>query len=67
VGSIQQTFAAGKTYAKGEEKGYFSFGGSCLILLFEPGMIAFDPDLIAASIKKMEVRGQLGQSLGRGL
>ncbi len=67
VGSIYQTHVPGKSYAKGEEKGYFSFGGSCLILLFEPGKIAFDRDLIDSSMKKMEVRGLLGQSLGRAL
>jgi phosphatidylserine decarboxylase len=65
VGSIHQTYIPGESYAKGEEKGYFSFGGSCLILLFEPGKIAFDQDLIDTSMKKMEVRGLLGQSLGR--
>jgi phosphatidylserine decarboxylase len=64
VGSIEQTYAPGKSYGKGEEKGYFSFGGSCLILLFEPNRIIFDQDLIDASSKKMEVRGLLGQSLG---
>ena len=67
VGSIEQTYVPGESYAKGEEKGYFSFGGSCLILLFEPGRIAFDQDLIDTSSKKMEVRGLLGQSLGRAL
>jgi phosphatidylserine decarboxylase len=67
VGSIHQTYVPGKPYAKGEEKGYFSFGGSCLILLFEPGRIAFDRDLVDTSMKKMEVRGLLGQSLGRAL
>jgi phosphatidylserine decarboxylase len=67
VGSIHQTYVPGESYAKGKEKGYFSFGGSCLILLFEPGRIAFDRDLIDTSIKKMEVRGLLGQSLGRAL
>jgi phosphatidylserine decarboxylase len=67
VGSIHQTYVAGESYAKGEEKGYFSFGGSCLILLFEPGRIVFDQDLIDTSMKKMEVRGLLGQSLGRSL
>ena len=64
VGSIIQTYTARKVYEKGAEKGYFSFGGSCLILLFEPGVIVFDADLIEASLKKMEVRGLLGQSLG---
>jgi phosphatidylserine decarboxylase len=67
VGSIIQTYTPGKSYAKGEEKGYFSFGGSCLILLFEPSKIVFDQDLIDASLRKMEVRGFLGQSLGRTL
>jgi phosphatidylserine decarboxylase len=67
VGSIQQTYVAGAPYAKGAEKGYFSFGGSCLIMLFEPGRIAFDRDLIDTSMKKMEVRGLVGQSLGRAL
>ena len=65
VGSIVQTYVPEKSYAKAEEKGYFSFGGSCLILLFERNRIIFDQDLIAASAKKMEVRGLLGQSLGK--
>jgi phosphatidylserine decarboxylase len=65
VGSIEQTYLPGKQHAKGEEKGYFSFGGSCLILLFEPNRIEFDRDLIEVSDKKIEMRGLLGQSLGR--
>jgi phosphatidylserine decarboxylase len=65
VGSIVQTYIPGQSYAKGDEKGYFSFGGSCLILLFEPGKIVFDQDLINASLEKVEVRGLLGQSLGQ--
>jgi len=65
VGSIHQTYTPGKACAKGEEKGYFAFGGSCLLVLFEPNKIAFDQDLIDFSAKRMEVRGLLGQSLGR--
>lgn len=67
VGSIHQTYTPGKTYSKGEEKGYFAFGGSCLLVLFEPNKIVFDQDLIDFSAKKMEARGLLGQSLGRSL
>lgn len=67
VGSIHQTFIPKEPYAKGDEKGYFSFGGSCLILLFEPGRIQFDQDLIDATLRKIEIRGKLGQSLGRAL
>jgi phosphatidylserine decarboxylase len=65
VGSIHQTYAPGTVCNKGDEKGYFSFGGSCLILLFEPGKILLDQDLVDCSSQKMEVRGLLGQSLGR--
>jgi len=65
VGSIEQTYTPGKPCAKGEEKGYFSFGGSCLLILFEPNKIAFEHDLIDHSAAKIEVRALLGQSLGR--
>jgi phosphatidylserine decarboxylase len=64
VGSIHQTFLANKMYEKGDEKGYFSFGGSCLILLFEPNRIHFDQDLLKSSAQNQEVRGLMGQSLG---
>ena len=67
VGSIHQTYLPKVQCAKGEEKGYFSFGGSTLILLFEPGRIQLDQDLVDASKKQMEVRGLMGQSLGRAL
>ncbi len=67
VGSIHQVFTPGKQYKKGDEKGYFSFGGSSLILLFEPDRIRLDQDLIDASLGKMEMKGLLGQSLGRAL
>ncbi len=65
VGSIHQTYTAQKPARKGDEKGYFAFGGSCLVLLFEPNRVVFDADLLQASARKMEVRGLLGQSLGK--
>ena len=64
VGSIHQSFIPHESYAKGEEKGYFSFGGSSLNLLFEPNKICFDQDLLDISAKKIEVRALLGQSMG---
>lgn len=67
VGSIHQTFLADKMYEKGDEKGYFSFGGSCLILLFEPNRIRFDQDLLRSSAQNQEVRGLMGQSLGSSI
>lgn len=65
VGTIHQTFNHGLKFKKGDEKGYFSFGGSCIILLFEPGKIVFDEDLVRNSAQGLETRANFGQSLGR--
>ena len=65
VGSIQQTYLPDNPVRKGEEKGYFEFGGSCLVLLFEKGKIIFDEDLVANSAKGLETRANFGESLGR--
>ncbi len=67
VGTIHQTFTPETFQKKGSEKGYFSFGGSCLILLFKPGKIKLDQDLIDASARSLEMVGKLGQSLGQAL
>lgn len=65
VGSIVQTFEPGKHYAKGDEKGYFSFGGSCILMLFEPARIQLDHDLLENTQQGLETLGRLGQRLGK--
>lgn len=65
VGTIHQTYSPGFPMVKGDEKGYFSFGGSCIILLFQAKKIAFDRDLVENSLSKVETLGLFGQSLGR--
>lgn len=67
VGSIRQTYKPDSHYQKGDEKGYFEFGGSCLILFFQPRSIAFEEDLVLSSKEKIEVKGKMGQPLGRSL
>jgi phosphatidylserine decarboxylase len=64
VGSIRQTYHAGKRVKKGDEKGYFEFGGSCIVLLFEQGRIVFDADLIENTKRGLETLGRLGDTLG---
>lgn len=64
VGSIIHTAKPGIFYTKGKEKGYFSFGASSLILLFEPGRISFENDLIELSRKGLEIRCLMGQRMG---
>lgn len=67
VGSIEQTYTPEVFQKKGAEKGFFSFGGSCIILLFQPNVIAFAEDLIQATEQKLEVLGKYGQILGKSL
>jgi phosphatidylserine decarboxylase len=64
VGSIVQAFVPGRPVAKGEEKGFFKIGGSCVITLFEPGRIRFDEDLIAHSRECQETYAHMGDRLG---
>lgn len=64
VGSISQIYNSKTSYVKGDEKGFFAFGGSSLILLFEPERILFDEDLLRLSQNHVEVKCLLGQSLG---
>lgn len=62
VGTINQTFEPNFPYLKGDEKGYFSFGGSALILLFEPNRILLDPDLTKQSA--FELYCKMGTRMG---
>lgn len=65
VGSIHQTYLSGYKQSKGLEKGYFSFGGSAMLLLFAPERIQFDADLLAATQAGVEIRCLMGQSMGQ--
>ena len=64
VGSIVQTFVPGRTVAKGDEKGLFMFGGSCVVTIFRPGKIKFDADLLEHSAQQREVYAKMGEHLG---
>ena len=64
VGSILQTFAPGHPGVKGEEKGLFKFGGSCVVTIFQRGKIIFDADLVVQSAQGLEVYALMGDRLG---
>ena len=46
VGSIVQTYKPETEVARGEEKGYFQFGGSTVILFLEKDTAAVDEDIL---------------------
>ncbi len=62
VGEITQTFPDNTTIHKGMEKGFFSFGGSAMVLLFQKGSIQFSDDLLEIP-EGLEIVGKLGQPL----
>jgi phosphatidylserine decarboxylase len=64
VGSIRQSFTPGRPVAKGDEKGMFAFGGSCVITLFARGRITFDADLLEQSAQHIETYAKMGDRLG---
>ncbi len=65
VGSIQQTFKENHPVAKGDEKGYFAFGGSSTITIFEPGSVTLEDDLLDHSSRQTELYARIGSRMGR--
>ncbi len=63
VGSIVQTYGPGRV-ERGQEKGFFQFGGSTVVLLFGRGSVTFDADLVRDSRAGLEVLVQAGERIG---
>jgi phosphatidylserine decarboxylase len=64
VGTIAQLYADGRPVAKGEEKGWFKFGGSCVITVFQRGRLRFDDDLVEQSARHIECYAKMGERMG---
>lgn len=69
VAGITQSVQEGETVRRGDEIGYFSFGGSTIVALFEPGKVQFDEDILYNSSKSIEtlVSRQAQTQLAKGL
>lgn len=65
VGSIIQSYTPDISVNKGDEKGYFKFGGSTVILLFEKNKIVIDSDIIEQTKKGFECKVLMGEKIGR--
>lgn len=66
VGSILQTFQSdGSLQRKGQEKGYFRFGGSATMTFFEPGVVKLAQDLRTHSANGIELYARMGDIMGR--
>lgn len=64
VGSIITTYTPTESYAKGDELGYFAFGGSTIILVFKKNAIQLDHKLLDNSRSDLETPIKMGQPIG---
>lgn len=64
VGSINWTVAVGDEVAKGAELGFFAFGGSTCIVVFGPGQVSWDVDLVENGLKSLETLVRVGERIG---
>ena len=64
VGRMVQHQRPGGPCQRGQEKGYFEFGGSTSILLFKPGVVRLDGDIAAYSAKGTETLVRYGEKIG---
>lgn len=64
VGSWDYTFTADSRVAKGQEKGFFKFGGSLTITVFRKGVMKLADDLAANGVRQREVYAKIGDRMG---
>lgn len=64
VGTIIQTYTPGEKVQKGEEKGYFKFGGSTTILFFKKDIISLSEDILLQSSLGFECKVVMGETIG---
>jgi len=66
VGSIETTVKEGQHVRRGQEFGFFAFGGSTIVLLFEKGALEWDEDLVINGHASLETLVRVGMGLGNG-
>lgn len=65
VGSIHQSFSAKEPVFKGQEKGFFRFGGSAVMTFFEPGRVKLAEDILQNTQNQREVYARMGDAMAR--
>ena len=67
VGKIVNLHKQAGMHKKGEEKGYFEFGGSSIILLTQKNKVKISPDILANTGENCETIVKLGEEIGRAV
>lgn len=63
VGGINDTYSPGQKIKKGDEMGYFSFGGSTIVMLIDSQHCQIDADLLHHSRQGIEVAVRMGEKI----
>jgi len=63
VGSIHSTYKPDAPVKKGDEMGYFAFGGSSIVMLFKPDSFKLDKDLLENTKNKLETAVKMGEKI----
>jgi phosphatidylserine decarboxylase len=64
VGGIIETFTPNNEIKKGDEMGYFKFGGSTIVILVDKNKIKIDQDILENTANKIETCVQMGEKIG---
>jgi phosphatidylserine decarboxylase len=64
VGKITNHHQGPAQVHRGEEKGYFEFGGSTVVLLLQKDRVQIDQDLLENSVKGYETIVRMGERIG---
>lgn len=64
VGTIIQSYTPNTQVLKGDEKGYFKFGGSTTILFFKKDTVKIDDDILYQTDLGFETKVLMGESIG---
>ncbi len=65
VGAIHQTYTAEQRVEKGDEQGYFAFGGSTVVSFYLPNRVKISQDLLDNTARGYETYARQGDVLGR--
>lgn len=64
VGTIIQSYTENTPIKKGDEKGFFKFGGSTTILFFKKGIVKIDKEILEQSALGYETKVLMGETIG---
>ncbi len=65
VGSIFHSYTPNNKVKKGDEMGYFAFGGSSIVILIDKEKIKIDADILQNTQQKLETYVKMGETIGQ--